>query len=574
MTEHRPNSAAAVASLGLGALGIAVASLFANLLMLTGPLYMMQIYDRVLTSGSAQTLIALTVLVVGLYSAFSLLDAIRARMLVRLAGIYEARMAEKVFRTTTLLPLKAAAETTRSDPISDLDQIRQFISGPGPIAIFDLPWMPIYLLAIYALHPLLAGFTAAGAIVLFVLMLANEGLSRFPVRNYGGSLSRRSLDARSARAGAGAALSMGILGNLTTRWLDQTNEVLGAHQKVSDRTSAFSALTKSLRLLLQSAVLGLGAYLAINDEVTAGAIIAASIISARALAPVEQATANWRGFVTARFARQRLKKLVDHPLEQRPETDLPLPRQRLSVERLASGPAGGPLIIQGFQFQLMRGDGLGVIGPSGSGKTALARAILGLWPSAFGFVRFDGATRDQWDIDRFGQAIGYLPQETELFDGTVAQNIAQFSANPSAEDIVKAAQLANAHDMITALPKGYDNPIGERGAALSAGQRQRIGLARALYGDPFLVILDEPNANLDAEGERALTSAISKVRERGGIVIVIAHRPSAIAAVDLLLFVRNGRQEKFGPKEEVLAEVAANSAAIRNSTHLKVVADD
>lgn len=541
--------------------------------MLTGPLYMLQIYDRVLSSRSEETLLALTVLVIGLYALMSVLEVVRSGMMARIAALFEAGMSGLVFRANALLPVEAFGMRERPDPVRDLDQCRSFIASPGPLALFDLPWLPVYLAIVYFMHPLLGMLGTVGAVILVIVMLINDRMARKPIAATSAQAASRSALASATRNNPGAVIGMGMIANLQRVWSERTGALLTAQTHAGDRAGGFSALTKGTRMFLQSAVLGLGAYLAIQEEISAGIMIAASIITARALAPVEQTIGSWRNLVAAQQARKRLMAVLG--LAEQPElsVELPLPSKTLSIEKLVSGPAPSSVVLKGAAFTLKAGDGLGVIGPSGSGKTTLARAILGIWPALSGAVRFDGSTIDQWDPARMGAAIGYLPQDVDLFDGTIAQNIARFSTNMSTEAVMKAAELAGVHSLIAGLPDGYGTELGEGKFQLSAGQRQRIGLARALYGNPFLVILDEPNANLDSDGDRHLAHAIMSVRERGGIVIVIAHRPSAITAVDLLLVMKNGSQEAFGPKQDVLSKMTKNAESIQAATGLKVVKD-
>jgi PrtD family type I secretion system ABC transporter len=551
-------------------ISIGVVSLFVNLLMLTGPLYMLQVYDRVLSSQSKQTLLALSILVIGLYAVMAVLESIRSGMMARIAGVFESILTTPVFHTNARLAIYADNATERPDPVRDLDQCRNFLSGAGPLALFDLPWLPVYLAIVYLIHPYLGFLATMGAALLIVMMLINNALSQKPVRQGASAISTRSSMAEAARGNPGATLGMGMTANLAHRWEKATTGLLTAQTRAADITGTFKAMTKSSRLLLQSGVLGLGAYLALQDQISAGMMLAASIISARALAPVEQMIGSWRSLVAAQQAKARLTAALELTALPPVGTRLPLPHQSLTVEGLCSGPGRANVVLRGVSFTLHAGDGLGVIGTSGSGKTTLSRALLGIWPVLAGSVRLDGASIDQWDPEMLGRSVGFLPQEAGLFDGTVAQNIARFNPDATAEGVVHAARLAGVHELITALPDGYSTQLGEGQLQLSAGQRQRVGLARALYGDPFLVILDEPNANLDADGDVLLSHAISNVRSRGGIVIVIAHRPSAIASVDQLLVIRDGWQVEFGPKQSVLESMTRNSNQIQSAAGLKV----
>ncbi|HEY7600801.1 MAG TPA: type I secretion system permease/ATPase, partial [Candidatus Limnocylindrales bacterium] len=553
--------AAALAASGLALAGVAVFSGVVNILMLTGPIFMLQIYDRVLASRSVPTLIALVVLVIFLYSIQGLVDLARTRVLVRVGERVDEALSGDVYRVVATLPLSAGRIGDGLLPIRDLDQIRQFASGPGPLSMFDLPWVPVYLGVVFLIHPWLGLFTTAGAIVLFCFALFTDISSRRSLKEFSTQSAARNVVAEAGRANAEVLRAMGMLGRFVERWRGVSRLHLDANRKTSDAIGGYGSASKVVRQLLQSLTLGLGAYLVILDQLTAGAMIAASIIGGRALAPVELAIANWRAFVSARQSRQRLEDLLRAVGARREPLTLPPPSQKLELEGLWVAPPGATVpVLQGVTAKLSAGEGLGIIGPSASGKSCLARTIVGIWPAARGGVRIDGATLEQWDPERLGQYIGYLPQDIQLFEGTVGQNIARFDPQAPAEAIVAAAQAAGAHEMILHLPQGYDTPIGEAGFKLSAGQRQRIALARALYGQPFIVVLDEPNSNLDAEGEAALVGAMHGVRKRGGILIVIAHRPSALAPVDQVMVLGNGRVQAFGPKETVLKRVLQSPA--------------
>ena len=555
-TTRRPNIAGALKFCGSAFFALGLISMVINVLMLTGPLFMLQIYDRVLTSRSVPTLIALAGLVGGLYVFFALLDGLRARALIRIGQRLDARLASQTFAAAVSLPVATGKLFEQVEPIRDLEQMRQFLAGPGPTAIFDIPWLPIYLAIVFLFHPYLGWLATAGAATIVVLLVLNETLSRRPASEAAGLSADRTREAATARRNAEAIAAMGMLDAINRRWTEKNERLLAVQGKGADWTALFSTLTKALRFGLQSAVLGFGAWLVLRQEITAGVMITASIITSRALAPVELAVAHWRNFVVSRQGLRRLAHVFDVTRTNMPQTQLPLPAKSLDVRGLASGPADEKLLtVHGVSFSLAAGDGLGIIGPSGSGKTSLLRAMLGVWPIRAGSVRLDGSELSRWEPRRIGQAIGYLPQDVELFAGTVAENIARFDPDWRSDVVIAAARLADVHDLIAGLPDGYDTQIGEDGAHLSAGQRQRIGLARALYGSPFLIALDEPNSNLDAQGEAALGRAIAVMREQGRIVVIVAHRPSAMAAVDLLLCLKDGRQQAFGPKDEVLQQV-------------------
>ena len=550
--------------------GTALISGMSNILMLTGAMFMLEIYDRVLPSRSMPTLIGLLVLAGFLFAALGILDAIRGRILVRIGGELDETLSGRVYDTLMRAPLRVGARSEGTQPLRDLDAVRSYLSGLGPVALFDLPWIPLYLAICFAFHPLI-GFTAlAGAIILIALTLLTEILMRAPTKSATEAAVLRNGLAEASRRNAEALISMGMAGRIAARWSEANRQYMRSQQEASDLGGGLGATSKVLRMMLQSGVLAVGAYLVINQEASAGIIIAGSILSARALAPVDLAIANWKGFIAARQSWQRLNNLLKMLPASATPMRLQAPVHRLTVENVSASPPGVPKIVaQDIAFELEAGQGLGVIGPSGSGKSSLARLLVGVWQPARGKVRLDGAALDQWAPDALGGHIGYLPQDVELLAGTVAQNIARFEPEPDNEAVIAAAKSVGVHEMIVRLPAGYDTPIGEQGSALSAGQAQRIALARAVYRDPFLVVLDEPNSNLDSEGEEALTRAILGVRERKGIIVVVAHRPSAIAGVDRLLMMNQGKVQAIGPKEEVLSRVLQRPLAIPRP--LKVV---
>jgi len=537
-------------------MGVGLLSALINILMLTGPLFMLQIYDRVLPSHSIPSLVGLAVLTAGLFLFQGILDSIRGRVLLRIGGAINDEMSARAYDAVVRLPLKTRGGRDGLQPIRDLDQIRSFLSSGGPSALFDLPWMPMYVGICFLFHPLIGIAAACGALILVVLTISAEFVTRTPAKAAVGFAAARHALLEASRRNAEVVQAMGMGGDMTARFGAVNDDYQRNQRCASDRAGMLAALSRVMRLVLQSAVLGLGAYLVINQEATAGVIIASSILMSRALAPVELAIANWKGFVAARQARRRLTEMLALLPQGRQPLLLPKPAASLSVESVAASPPGdGRVVLQDVAFVLKSGDGLGIIGPSASGKSSLARLIVGVWQPVRGKVRLDGAALDQWSPAALGRHIGYLPQDVELFDGTIAENISRFEAEPDAKSIIAAARSAGVHQLVVALPEGYNTRIGEAGAALSAGQRQRIALARALYGDPFLVVLDEPNSNLDSEGEEALTAAIKGVRSRGGIIIVIAHRANALASVDHVLVLQQGRQQAFGPKDDVLRTV-------------------
>ncbi|MDE3800766.1 type I secretion system permease/ATPase [Sinorhizobium meliloti] len=554
-------------------IGVGVASALVNLLYLTGSFFMLEVYDRILPSRSIPSLIALSLLALLLYAFQGAFELIRGRMLVRIAGALDESLNGRIYRAIVKAPLKLRMQGDGLQALRDFDQVRSFLSGVGPAALFDLPWLPFYIAICFLFHPVIGLIAIIGGLILTLLTyLTNRG-TQAPAKKASEAGGLRNVFAQASQRNAEVVHAMGMSARLTALWERRNTEFRDENRRTSDIGNGYGALSKVFRMALQSGVLAAGAVLVIRGEASPGIIIAGSILTARALAPVELAIGNWRGLVAARQSWQRLKEL----LKALPEADAPLqlpdPHERLTVEGLASGPpAAQRLVVSDVNFTVRAGGAVGVIGPSASGKSSLARAILGIWPAYRGSVRLDGAALDQWDSDALGKHVGYLPQDVELFAGTIAQNICRFAEDATSEAIVAAAKAARVNDLILRLPNGYDTEIGDGGMTLSAGQRQRVALARALYGDPFLVVLDEPNSNLDAEGEQALSEAIMSVRSRGGIVIVVAHRPSALASVDLVLMMNEGRMQAFGPKEQVLGQVLRPQQVERQNA-LKVVAE-
>jgi PrtD family type I secretion system ABC transporter len=497
------------------------------------------------------------------------IDAIRSRILVRVGHSLDEAMSLRVYDVVVRLPLKVGSKGDGTQPVRDLDTVRGFLSGIGPVALFDLPWMPVYLAICFLFHTYIGLTALGGAVILVILTVVTEWQTRHPTRSATQFAAARNTLMEASRRNAEAITAMGMVGRTAQRWSTLNRSYVAASGGASDVVGGLGAISKVLRLLLQSAILAVGAWLVIHQESTPGIIIAGSILGARALAPVDLAIANWRGFVAARQSWHRLSRLLGHLPARAEPMALQPPTKTLIVQNAAVCPPGEQKIVcQEVNFSLAAGKALGVIGPTASGKSSLARMLVGVWSPARGTVRVDGATLDQWSPEALGRHIGYLPQDVELFPGSVAQNIARFEDPPDAAAILAAAQAAGVHELIVNLPEGYETSVGEQGSALSAGQAQRIALARALYRDPFLVVLDEPNSNLDAEGDEALTRAILGIRARGGLAVVVAHRPSAIAGVDYILVMAKGRQQQFGPKEEVLNRVIQPSVPPRA---LKVV---
>ncbi|CCD97435.1 putative ABC transporter family, HlyB subfamily; protease secretion (ATP-binding protein) [Bradyrhizobium sp. STM 3809] len=537
-------------------IGVGVMSCIINLLYLTGSIFMLEVYDRVLPSRSVPTLIGLMIIAGALYVAQGALDMIRSRILGRIGTALDESLNARVFDTVVRLPLSAGGRNEGLQPLRDLDNIRSFLGSQGPGAFFDLPWLPLYLAICFAFHVLLGVTALVGAVILVTLTLITEFLTRTPAKEAMGLAARRNDLVTASRRNAEVLVAMGMTGRMLQRWGETNEQYLAGNQRASDVAGGLGAIAKVLRMMLQSAVLAVGAYLVIHQEATAGIIIAGSILSARALAPVDLAIAHWKSFVAARQSWRRLNQLLQTMPERAPPTQLQPPVSKLSVEGISIvAPGDSKAIVQDVTFALSAGTGLGIIGPSASGKSSLVRALVGVWRPVRGHVRLDGAALDQWSTDELGRHIGYLPQDVELFAGSVAQNISRFDPNASADGIIAAAKEAGVHDIIIKMRDGYDTQIGEQGAALSAGQAQRVALARALYGNPFLIVLDEPNSNLDTEGDEALSRAVRSARARGAIVVVVAHRPIGIEAVDQVLVMKDGRAQAFGPKETVLAQV-------------------
>jgi len=553
-------------------IGVGMMSCIINLLYLTGSIFMLEVYDRVLPSRSVPTLVGLIVIAAGLYMAQGVLDLIRGRILGRIGTALDEALNARVFDTVVRLPLALGARSEGLQPLRDLDNIRGFLGSMGPSAFFDLPWLPLYLAICFAFHVAIGVTALVGAIILVSLTLVTEYLSRQPARDAMGLAARRNDLAAASRRNAEVMVAMGMAARLNQRWGEANERYLAGNQNASDIAGGLGAIAKVLRMMLQSAVLGVGAYLVIHQEATAGIIIAGSILSARALAPVDLAIAHWRSFVAARQSWHRLNRLLEQMPERPRPHQLQSPTSRLSVEGIGiAAPGDQRMIIQEASFALTAGQGLGVIGPSGSGKSSLIRALVGVWQPVRGKVRLDGAALDQWSSDMLGRHIGYLPQDVELFSGTVAQNICRFDRSAKSDDIIAAAKEAGVHEMIIKMRDGYNTHVGEQGSALSAGQAQRVALARALYGEPFLIVLDEPNSNLDTEGDEALTRAVRAARERGAIVVVVAHRPIGIEGVDQILVLKDGRMHAFGPKEQVLAQVLQPRVA--GPTPIKIVSE-
>jgi PrtD family type I secretion system ABC transporter len=563
--EHnRPMGRWEILGFGKGTMfSLFVFSCVVNILMLTGPLFMLQVYDRVLSSGSVPTLLALSAIVLALYIYYGALEYIRSRIMVRVGRRFEENLRNRVFDVMAQLTLHRAANGG-GQPISDLNTVRQYMSSAGPLAFFDMPWVPFYLFIVFMLHFWLGIAGVVAAIVIFVLAVFTEVTTRTPLSKAAAAQTKAVLMTDEARRSTEAMHALGMRGILRKRWATVQQEALDYQTAASDAGGKLASASRVVRLLVQSGMLALGAYLAINREISGGAIIASSIIMGRGLAPIEQAVGNWQQFLGARKAIERLTKMLGQIPAETAKMQLPAPKGNLEVDNvIVMMPNQEKPLLAGVSFKVSPGMGLGVIGPTGAGKSTLARVLTGVIPATRGTVRLDGAAIEQRTVDDYGKVIGYLPQDVQLFDGTVAQNISRFQEGANPDDIVRAAEMANVHDLVMRLPQGYDTPLGENGARLSAGQRQRIALSRALYGDPALIIMDEPNSNLDAEGEVALDRAIRMSLQRGAAVIVVAHRPSALHAVSHILVLNDGKAAAYGPKDEVMNKISKPQAPMQ-----------
>lgn len=544
-------------------LAVGLFSVFVNLLMLTGPIFMLQVYDRVLASRSEATLLALVVIMGFLFLMMGVLDYARGRLLARAGARFQARLDDRVFEAILRRSVVPAERARPATGLRDLEAIQRMLSGPAPFAVFDMPWTPIFLLAIFSFHWMLGVLAVIGGLILISLTWLNQRMSKDLQIEANVASARSESFTESVRRDGETVQGLGMRSAVLARWNALRGRSLSSSMKASDRTGWFSTASKTLRFFLQSCMLGLGAYLAIHGEITPGSMIAGSILMGRALAPIEQAIGQWAGVQRAVQGWKSLVELLEKTPAPGEHTKLPDPRSILEAQQLTVvAPGEQQATIRMVSFRLEPGQAMGVIGPSASGKSTLAKAIAGVWRPASGTVRLDGAALDQYSDEDLGRHVGYLPQEVVLFDGTVAENIARLAVQPDDAQVVLAAKRAGAHDMILRLPKGYDTEVSAGGGKLSGGQRQRIGLARALYGDPAVLILDEPNANLDSEGTDALNAAIVDFKARNKAVIIMAHRPAAIHHCDLLLLMEDGLRKAFGPRDEVLRQHVRNYAQV------------
>jgi ATP-binding cassette, subfamily C, bacterial len=538
-------------------------SFFVNLLMLTGPLYMLQVYDRVLGSRSEETLTALSILLLLLFLSMGLLDHARARIMASIGTTLQNKLDRRVFQASVRRLTRQPDDLNAQAAQRDLEAVQTWLSSPTLIALFDIPWTPIFVIAIFIFHPMLGWLAVLGGLCLIAIALLNQSLSKEPLRRANAARAQAELIGDSLKSESESVVALGMQGAGFGRWQIARSLGLAETLKASDKGGAFAVTSRTFRMFLQSAMLGLGAWLTLRGELSPGAMIAGSILLGRALVPVDALINQWSVVQRAQEGWQRLSQLLTEQPQDEIRTDLPRPKAKVDVHQLTVIPPGeAEPVLHMISFEVEPGQAVGVIGPSGSGKSSLARALIGVWHPAGGKIRLDGATLDQFGPDTLGSYIGYLPQRVALFEGTIAENIARLCANADSTRIVEAARKAAAHDMILKLPDGYDTRVSKLGGRLSGGQIQRIGLARALYGDPVFLVLDEPNSNLDNDGSVALNQAIRAMKAAGGAVMIMAHRPAAIQECDRLLVLEDGKRRAFGPRDEVLRALVKNHTEI------------
>jgi ATP-binding cassette subfamily C protein len=542
---------------------VAIFSFFVNMLMLTGPLYMLNVYDRVLGSRSVETLIALSVLVAFLYGLMGILDFVRGRVMGRLGARFQARLDRRVFAASLRASNQSRPPEEARTALRDLEAVQRLITSPALMAMFDLPWTPLFFLGIFIFHPALGILSLIGGAVLIVVAVANQITTKKPLETANAASFQSEALGAQIRGESELVHALGMRGAAFDRWQIARGASLDATISAADSAGTFTAMTRTFRLFLQSAMLGLGALLVLQGVTSAGAMIAGSILMGRALAPIEMIVGQWAVFQKGREGWTRLSRLLGSIPEDEARTALPAPHAILTAENVTVVPPGEQQAsLRMISFEVQPGQAIGVIGTSGAGKSTLARALIGVWRPAGGKIRLDGAALEQYDADTLGQYIGYLPQRVQLFDGTIKENIARMSMTPDDAAVVRAAKKAAAHEMILKLPDGYDTRVTAGGGRLSGGQMQRVGLARAMYGDPVILVLDEPNSNLDNEGSIALNNAIKDAKAEGKAVFIMAHRPAAIQECDMLLVIENGTLRAFGPKDEVMKEVLRNAQQI------------
>lgn len=560
-TQPRTELKSALAACRESFLSVGFFSFFVNLLMLVPSFYMLQVYDRAVGSGSLSTLLMLTLIMLLLMVTLGGLEWVRSRIMVRISTRLDTLLNQRLFDASFRQALNSGGMNASAQPLNDLSSLRQFLTGNGLFAFFDTPWIPIYLAVMFIFHPWYGWMGVISALLLGALAYLNEKLTQAPLQAANREQMAATTFTQKSLRNAEVVESMGMLADLRQRWSERINKVLMLQSCASDRAGAIAAVSKTFRQIVQSLVLGLGAYLTIKHEISSGLMIAGSILLGRALAPIDQLIGIWKGFVGARAQYARLHELLQKVAAEPVRMSLPAPHGAITVENLAvSSPGNRTPLVRNLSFRVAAGEAVGIIGPSGAGKSTLARALLGIWPSLAGTVRLDGADISQWRRDELGRYIGYLPQDIELFEGTISENISRFGEVDAAA-VVAAARMAGVHELILQLPQGYDTLIGANGGGLSGGQRQRIGLARALYRAPRLVVLDEPNSNLDDTGEQMLGEALRKLKQSGATVFVITHRSGVLANVDKLLVLSQGELSLYGPRDKVWAHLHSNITA-------------
>jgi PrtD family type I secretion system ABC transporter len=538
-------------------MAVGLFSLLINMLVLIQPLYMMNLFDRVLTSLSIDTLLALTLVTIGLLVSLGFIESYRSRLLVRIAIQFDETVGNRVFEALMKAGLH---QRSGAGTLGQVEQIRTFLTGQTLVAFFDLPFAPMFLAVLFILHFALGLAALVSIIAVIVIGMASEWFCKDALRESGREARRASMFAENSLRNAEVVAALGMVGNLKKRWLEDHQAALDNHTRVSDTMAMITGTMKATAIMIQVLMMALAAYLVIMQEATSGVLFASMVLVARIVAPVQQSVSAWRGFITVREAYRNLNLLLQTLPDDRERLKLPRPSGKLSVERVLAGPPGTKLLaLKGVNFDLEAGESLGIIGPSGSGKSTLARLLVGVWPSNSGSVRLDGADVHNWDFDDLGPYIGYLPQDIELFDGTIAENICRFGERDD-EKILEAAAKVGLHELILQQPEGYETKIRQNGGVLSGGQRQRLGLARAIYGNPSLIVLDEPNSNLDVQGELALVKCISLLKQQGSTVVVITHNPRILRPLDKVLVLREGAMAAFGDSESVLKKVLPNKA--------------
>lgn len=555
MTPSKTDLQAALSACKGSFLSVGFFSLFVNFLMLVPSFYMLQVYDRVVGAGSESTLVMLTLILVLLLATMGSLEWVRSRIMVRISTRLDILLGGRLYDASFKQALYSGGMNASAQPLNDMTGLRQFLTGSGLFAFFDAPWLPIYLTVMFLFHPWYGWFTLICAIILVALAYANDRLTNQALKDANKENLAATAYTNKNLRNAEVVASMGMLPQLRRRWQEKNNRVLELQGVASDSAGSISAFSKTFRTLVQSLILALGAYLTLEHQISSGMMAAGSILLGRALAPIDLIIGTWKGFITAHGQYNRLNDMLQKIAAEPERMSLPAPHGEVSAEALVVTPPGAQQpVIRGMSFRVEPGESVGIIGPSGAGKSTLARALLGIWPATHGKVRLDGADIFSWKRDELGPHIGYLPQDIELFEGTISENIARFSAiDPTA--VVEAARIAGVHELILRLPQGYDTVIGASGGTLSGGQRQRIGLARAVYGKPKLMVLDEPNSNLDDQGEQALAAALQQLKAAGTTLFVITHRPSVLASVDKLMVLREGTLVLFGPRDQVLVQL-------------------